>query len=1279
MKKLSHLVVKYSKIIVALFLASMVFSVFSMSWVDIENDVTVYLSDSTESKQGMMLMNEEFMTYATADVMVENISIDEAQEIADTLSEIDGVLMLGFDTSSDHYKENSALYNISFNGPVEKEGVAESFAAVKEALKEYDYYVSTDSFSSMSEILTTEMAGVVVIVIIAVLAVLIFTSSTYAEILVLVITFLAAALINMGTNFLLGTISFVSNAVAIVMQLALSIDYAIILCNRYKEEHEELPIKDAVISALALSIPEILASSLTTVAGLASLTFMEFRLGFDLGVALIKAIIISLITVFLFMPALLLLFGSLMDKTKHKNFVPKISFAGSLAYKARHIIPPLFVVLVIFGYISFGKVNYAYTVDLVESIRKSDDDIAVTKICDRFGENKMLPLMVPAGDYEKEAALIDELEEREEVNSVLGLAAIDAVDGYTLGDLVNYKDFIDISGVDENTSKALFAYYAADKGEYNSVTDGFENYSVPLLDLFLVVHEVAESGAVELPEGQVQQVKELYAQLKMAQDQLQGKNYSRIIMYVDLPEQGEKTFEFLDYVHAAAGTYYPGGEVYLAGMAVAARDFNETFKNDAGIVSTLSLAFVMLILLFSFKSVGMPILLILIIQGGIWINFSLSVWNGNYVYFMWYLIVSSIQMGANIDYAIVISSRYNQLRKAGFNCREAATDAVNHAFPTVITSGTIMVVAGSMIGLRVSYVVISGMGMYIGTGTTITILLVNFILPALLIFGDRFIAHTTLKLADRNKGFGFTAKGRKIATAATAAAALIMLAVSPLNLVKSGKAVTNAENETAELVNTTRSLKDIYFRLEKEEEEKAAVSMDFAEHLVTDLAGTEQLNEGIAEYEEGEATLEEYKAKLDAGEEAYREGYEEYEKGLAEYRAGQARLAQGQAAYDAGFAEYEEGKARLAQGQAEYDDGFQKYEQAKALLEAGEALYNEAQPIYALIIPLYDAFASAESRYEEAAAAERPNPIELAILQAEAAAARLAYENSIGGYSIGGLLDSIANAEQMIADGNAQLAEAEAQLAAGKAELDAGNAQLAEAEAQLAAGKAELDAGYAELYAGQAKLDNGWKELQKARAELDKGAKEIAKGEKKLDAAEKEIFEGAEMLAENRKKLEGDLAALEQLSDDKEKLRTGIDMLLSVDGISRIAGKGMNDAEICTVAETYFENQLVTLDKESKLMTAVSILLIAAAALAVASILLYRLKHFQPALVCVLSAAVIALAGALIWRSNCRPYTQTIFWAAAFLAASAAIMGELMVKTRKENKNGKHELKTAGQ
>ena len=283
MYKLASFIVDKRNLIFLIVAIGLVFSVFSRNWVQVENQLSAYLPKDSETYRGLHLMEDEFITFGTAKVMLVNVTYDEAQAVSERLEAVDGVQSVTFDDTKEHYTNASALYNITFDYSETDEMCETVMNRVEDELSGYDIYVSATFGDTASKTLAQEIGVIVIIVAIVVVSVLILTSQTYAEVPVLLITFIAAALLNMGTNFLLGTISFVSNSVTIVLQLALSVDYAIIFCNRYKEEHEKLPTREAVIVALSKAVPEICGSSLTTIGGLVAMLFMEFRLGFDLG------------------------------------------------------------------------------------------------------------------------------------------------------------------------------------------------------------------------------------------------------------------------------------------------------------------------------------------------------------------------------------------------------------------------------------------------------------------------------------------------------------------------------------------------------------------------------------------------------------------------------------------------------------------------------------------------------------------------------------------------------------------------------------------------------------------------------------------------------------------------------------------------------------------------------------------------------------------------------------------------------------------------------------
>ena len=280
------------------------------------------------------------------------------------------------------------------------------------------------------------------LIFLIVVILLIFTSQTYAEIPVLLLTFVISMVLNSGTNFLFGTISFVSNSVTSILQLALSLDYAIIFSNHFREEHETLPLKESVIEALSKSIPEISSSCLTTVGGLVAMMFMQFKIGPDMAICLIKAIAYSILSVFLVMPGLLMIFGPWMEKTEHKSFVPKIPFVGRFAYKTRKIIPPVFLVLVLIAYHFSSLCPYAYGLNSIKTPKLNDVQIASNMIDENFTASNYVALVTPKADYSVEKAMITELESHDEVDSIKGLSNIEAMDGYCLEDKLTARSSV---------------------------------------------------------------------------------------------------------------------------------------------------------------------------------------------------------------------------------------------------------------------------------------------------------------------------------------------------------------------------------------------------------------------------------------------------------------------------------------------------------------------------------------------------------------------------------------------------------------------------------------------------------------------------------------------------------------------------------------------------------------------------------------------------------------------------------------------------------------------
>ena len=741
MEKIATFIVDKRNLFFLLYAFALIFSIVATGWVKVENDITTYLPEDTETRQGLTVMNDNFVTYGTARVMVSNVTYETAENICSDLESIDGVTSVDFDDTTDHYKSASALFSVTFDGTTTDDISVHALHTIRDMLAGYDTYIDTEVGVDTSADLQSEMSVILVLAAIVIVLVLTLTSRSYAEVPVLIMTFGAAALLNMGTNFLCGTISFISNSVTVILQLALAIDYAIILCHRFSDEHETKDTREACITALSKAIPEISSSSLTTISGLGALAFMHFGIGRDMATVLIKAILFSLLSVFTLMPGLLMVFSKKIDATRHKNLIPKITFLGKFDVATRFIVPPIFAVVVVVTAVLANKCPYCYSYTDLVTAKQSESQIAHQKIKNTFGVNNMVAVIVPTGDYDSERQLLKDLDSCAEVKSTQGLANIDAMDGYKLADALTPRQMSELAGLDYEVAEALYAAYAVDQNEYGKLISGLGDYKVPLFDMFMFLQREMKDGNITL-DGDIQEtLDDLFEQLNKAQLQLQSDKYSRMVVYLNLPEESDETMDFLDTMHALIAKYY-SSDTYIVGNSTNVKDLSSSFGEDNMLISVLSALFVVIILLFTFKSAGLPVLLIVVIQGSIWINFSVPTIQHESLYFLGYLIVNSIQMGANIDYAIVISSHYSDLKKE-MRPKEAIITALNEAFPTIFTSGTILAVAGALIGVMTTNPVIAAIGTCLGRGTVISIVLVMAVLPQILLIGDTIVERTS--------------------------------------------------------------------------------------------------------------------------------------------------------------------------------------------------------------------------------------------------------------------------------------------------------------------------------------------------------------------------------------------------------------------------------------------------------------------------------------------------------------------------------------------------------
>lgn len=751
MKAIASFIVKFRTLFLIGFIAAGIASIFTASKVEVINELTDYLPEDTETRQGLDIMDAEFVTFGTAKVMVENIGFKEAQELADSLEEIKGVSSVSFyeeedeeeteitnaEDLKDAYNNLSALYSITFDTEEEDDIAQYAIADIRETLSDYDAYFYTTVDKDDSKDLQEDMKGILIAAVIIIVLVLFFTSTTYMEIPIFMLVFGMAALLNAGTNFMFGSISFISNAVGTVLQLALAIDYAIIMFHRFMEERHVFEPEEALIEALSKAIPEISSSSLTTVAGMVALMFMQFGIGPDLGKVLTKAIILSMLSVFCFMPALIMNFTDQIENSMHKSFVPKIDFWGKLVVTIRHITLPIFVVLIFVSFYFSSKCNYNYDKNSVESAKMNEYLTAKREINKNFQIDNTMAILVPKGDYNSEAAILDRIEKLDRVENTLGMAnvTVDEDEEYVLTDRLTAQQFAEVADLDVDTARLLYRFYAWKQEKYGAFLNGIDDFDVSLIDMIDFIYGEEENETFDFDEDMSQDIVDMHKAVCDARDQLEGEEFDRLIFTVSGPVEGKETFELVDAVRDIAYDYYK--EVYVVGDSTSNYDLSKSFLTDNMKISIMTAVFVLLILFFTFNNVSMPVVLVTTIQSSIWINFSIPYLTNSDMFFLSYLIVSAIQMGATIDYAIVITSRYVELRQSIADKKECIVTTLNQSFATIITSGSILTIASFAIGKMTSNSVIASLGSTLGKGTLTSIVLVMLILPQLLYVFDK--------------------------------------------------------------------------------------------------------------------------------------------------------------------------------------------------------------------------------------------------------------------------------------------------------------------------------------------------------------------------------------------------------------------------------------------------------------------------------------------------------------------------------------------------------------
>lgn len=673
MRKFYTGVVKHRKLILILFSICFVVCLFLKNFVSVNYDINDYLPEDAKSTIAIEVMEEEFDGgIPNARVMISDVTIPQALEYKEKIENVEGVTevtwlddsvdittpvsMQESDTVENYYKDNTALFTVT----IDENYRISAVDAIRDVIGEDNAMTGSAVATAISTTNTvSEILKITIIAIVFVLITLIFTTTSWVEPLIVLIGLGISVIINNGSNLIFGEISFVTNAAGSILQLAVSLDYSVFLIHRFQECRQETEdVNTAMVEALCKSTTSILSSGMTTVIGFLALVLMQFQLGPDLGLALAKGIAISLITVFLFMPAFILSTYKLLDKTTHRPFMPTFKGFGKFVCKIMIPMTCIFAILIVPSYLASNSNSYNYGSSEIygEGTVYGRDKEAIEEV---FGKNDTYVLLVPTGSTATERELSNELHSLPQVT-----------------DIISYVD-----------------------------TVGAE-----------IPKEYLDSDTLSL---------------------LQSEHYSRFVISLDTAYEGKETFELVEDIREIAEKYYPN-ETHLAGEGVSTYDLMNTVTADMTKVNLLSIGAVFVVLLITMKSISVPIILVLCIETAIWINLSVPYFAGSPVYYIAYLIISSVQLGATVDYAILMTDRYKENRET-LSKQDAIVQTISDVMVSILTSGIVLTVVGLLLGFISTNQLLAQLGIFIGRGAIFSLAIVLFVLPGLLLLLDRLI------------------------------------------------------------------------------------------------------------------------------------------------------------------------------------------------------------------------------------------------------------------------------------------------------------------------------------------------------------------------------------------------------------------------------------------------------------------------------------------------------------------------------------------------------------
>ena len=685
--KIAEFIVKNRNKIGIIFIVATVISILLIPSVKINYNLSEYISDTERAKRGMNIVEEEFAMQGFARVMINDVSLIEAKEYKNQIEKVDGVDMVVWlddsidiyrpldfiseDVLRDYYNDGSAIFEIMFDEDDYSSKTSKAIDEINKIVPEGSNIIgSAVDTKSAADTVQSEVSKVMCILIPVVIIILVLTTDSYFSPILFMIVIGTSIFLNMGSNVIFKHVSFLTYSIVAALQLAVSMDYSVFMLHEF-ESHKGEDLEKAMMETVKKSCLSIFSSALTTIAGFLALCFMGFTIGADMGLVFAKGIVLTLFTVILFMPCLILKFYPLIEKTHHKSFMPDFEKFAKYTAKISYLLIAIVLIITIPSYVAQKQNIFLYGSSSFgggEGTKVYEDE---KKINSKFDRSNPMIVLVPTGDYVSEKALVKEIEDMESVKKVQSLA--------------------------------------------NLVSEGIPDSFVPI---------------------------DKYQKFRT-------DKYSRLVIYTKTSSESDLAFETSRKIEELTKKYY-GDNYEITGTVPITLNIKDVVNADYTRVNIFSILAVMVILLFTFKSFILPILLTLVIESGIFINMAIPYYTGKEMMFLGYLIVSTIELGATIDYAILMTNNYLNARKEN-DKKTASRIAVNKSIPSILTSGGILVCAAFLLKWCSSIKAVSEMGGLIGRGALISMFLVIFFLPHILSLFDKAIEETKFRSVKKSK------------------------------------------------------------------------------------------------------------------------------------------------------------------------------------------------------------------------------------------------------------------------------------------------------------------------------------------------------------------------------------------------------------------------------------------------------------------------------------------------------------------------------------------------